>query len=133
MNEAYKASSYETGLRLLENLARSLRKRHPSAAASLREGMEETLTVTRLGLTGALSGTLQTTNAIENLNGAVRRGGGRVKRCRDGRMALHCVTAALESAHTFRRLKGHRDVPRLVAALRARDNIFERDNVRHAV
>ena len=134
MNEAYKASSYETGLRLLENLARSLQKRHPSAAASLREGMEETLTVTRLGLTGALSRTLETTNAIENLNGGVRRVGGRVKRCRDGRMALRwVVTAALESAHAFRRLKGHRDMPRLVAALRARDNNFERDNVRHAV
>lgn len=133
MNQAYKASSYETGLQLLENLARSLQKRHPSAAASLREGMEETLTVTRLGLTGALSRTLETTNAIENLNGGVRRVGGRVKRCRDGRMALRwVVTAALESARTFRRLKGHRAMPELVAALRARDNKFERDNVRDA-
>lgn len=133
MNQAYKASSYETGLQLLENLARSLQKRHPSAAASLREGMEETLTVTRLGLTGALSRTLETTNAIENLNGGVRRVGGRVKRCRDGRMALRwVVTAALESARTFRRLKGHRAMSELVAALRARDNKFERDNVRDA-
>ena len=134
MNEAYKASNYETGLRLLENLARSLEKRHPSAAASLREGLEETLTVTRLGLTGGLSRTLETTNPIENLNGGVRRVGGRVKRCRDGRMALRwVVTAALESAHTFRRIKGHRDMPTFVAALRTRDINIAGDNVREAV
>lgn len=134
MNEAYQARSYETGLHLLENLARSLEKRHPSAAASLREGMDETLTVTRLGLTGALSRTLETTNPIENLNGGIRRVGGRVKRCRHGRMALRWVaTAALESARTFRRLKGHRDMPKLIAALRARDNETKRDNVRPAV
>jgi putative transposase len=134
MNEAYKAKDYQTGLRLLQNLARTLEKKHPSAAASLREGMEETLTVTRLGLTGALAKTLETTNPIENLNGGVRRVGGRVKRCRDGRMALRwVVTAALEAARTFRRLKGHRDLPGLVAALRARDAEMNRDNVRPAV
>jgi putative transposase len=134
MNEAYKAKDYETGLRLLQNLARTLEKKHPSAAASLREGMEETLTVTKLGLTGALCKTLETTNPIENLNGGVRRVGGRVKRCRDGRMALRwVVTAALEAARTFRRLKGHRDLPKLVAALRARDAEMNRDNVRPAV
>lgn len=136
LNEAYKSTSYETGLRLLENLARSLDKRHPSAAASLREGMEETLTVTRLGLTGALCKTLETTNPIENLNGGVRRVGGRVKRCRDGRMALRWViTAALESARTFRRLKGHRELPKLVAVLRDRDIKYKQDiivdNARH--
>lgn len=134
MNEAYKAKDYETALRLLQNLARTLEKKHPSAAASLREGMEETLTVTKLGLTGALAKTLETTNPIENLNGGVRRVGGRVKRCRDGRMALRwVVTAALEAARTFRRLKGHRDLPKLVAALRARDAEMNRDNVRPAV
>jgi len=85
-------------------------------------------------LTGALSRTLETTNPIENLNGGIRRVGGRVKRCRHGRMALRWVaTAALESGRTFRRLKGHRDMPKLIAALRARDNETKRDNVRPAV
>ncbi len=138
MNQAYKTPSYETALRLLQNLARTLAKKHPSAAASLREGMEETLTVTRLGLTGALSRTLETTNPIENLNGGVRRVGGRVKRCRDGGMALRWVaTAALEAARKFRRLKGHRDMHKLLAALRARDaglkHDSKRDNVRPAM
>ena len=131
MNEAYKARSYETGLRLLKNLARSLGTTHPSAAASLREGMEETLTVTKLGVSGSLAKTLETTNPIENLNGAVRRIGGRVKRCRDGGMARRWVaTAALEAARTFRRLKGHTDIGQLVAALRARDADLKADNLR---
>jgi putative transposase len=130
MNEAYKATSYETALRLLENLARALDKTHPGAAASLREGMEETLTVTRLGLTGALSRSLETTNPIENLNGSVRRVGGRVKRCRDGRMALRWVaTAAIEAARTFRRLRGHRDMGRLVAELREHDTRMKHETV----
>lgn len=134
MNEAYQAKEYETGLRLLQNLARTLEKKHPSAAASLREGMEETLTITKLGLGGALAKTLETTNPIENLNGGIRRVGGRVKRCRDGRMARRWVaTAAFEAARSFHRLKGHRDMPKLIAALRARDADLERDNVRHAV
>ena len=113
MNEAYKTNSYDTALRLLENLARSLDKKHPTAAASLREDMEETLTVLRLGLTaGTLSKTLETTNPIENLNGA-----------RDGRMALRWVaTAAMEGARGFRRIKGHRDLPKLFAALQAVDS-----------
>jgi len=98
------------------------------------DGGGQTLTVTKLGLTGALCKTLETTNPIENLNGGVRRVGGRVKRCRDGRMALRwVVTAALEAARTFRRLKGHRDLPKLIAALRARDAEMNRDNVRPAV
>jgi transposase-like protein len=131
MNEAYGATSPETGQKLLQNLVRSLSKRHPSAAESLREGLEETLTVTMLGLTGSLAKTLETTNPIENLNGGVRRVGGRVKRCRDGGMARRWVaTAALECAGTFRRLKGHRDMPKLIAALRACDEQIQTDNVR---
>jgi transposase-like protein len=92
--------------------------------------MAETLTVLKLGLTGTLSRTMETTNPIENLNGAVRRIAGRVRRCRNGRMALRwVVTAALEAARTFRRLKGHREMPKLVAALRSLDEELRRDTV----
>lgn len=130
MNEAYKARSHKTALGLLENLANVLDASHPSAAASLREGMAETLTVLKLGLTGTLSRTMETTNPIENLNGGVRRIAGRVKRCRNGRMALRwVVTAALEAARTFRRLKGHREMPKLVAALLSYDEELRRDTV----
>lgn len=123
MNQAYGAASYETALRQLQNQVRVLSKAHPSAADSLREGLQETLTVKKLGLTGVLAKTLETTNPIENVNSGVRRVGGRVKRCRDGGMALRWVaTGALEHATKFRRLKGHKDMPQLVAALRARDS-----------
>lgn len=122
MSQAYAADSYELALRQLKNLATGLKRTQPSAGASLIEGLEETLTVKALGITGALARTLQTTNAIENLNSGVRRVAGRVKRCRHGSMALRWVaTAALESARGFHRLRGHKDMSRLVSALKAHD------------
>jgi transposase-like protein len=122
MSQAYAASTYETALKQLKNQARVLAKDHTGAAESLKEGLEETLAVKKLGLTGALAKTLETTNPIENVNGGVRRVGGRVKRCRGGGMALRWVaTGALEHATKFRRLKGYKDMPKLIAALRARD------------
>jgi transposase-like protein len=131
MNQAYAASSYETALRLLQNQVRALAKDHPGAADSLREGLHETLAVKKLGLTGVLAKTLETTNPIENVNSGIRRVGGRVKRCRGGGMALRWVaTGALEHATKFRRLKGHKEMPKLVAALRARDAEMKNANVR---
>jgi putative transposase len=131
MSEAYAAGSYDTALKLLKNQVRVLAKDHTGAAESLKEGLEETLAVKKLGLTGALAKTLETTNAIENLNSGVRRVGGRVKRCRGGGMAKRWVaTGALEHAKKFRRLKGHRDMPKLIAALRARDAEMKDANVR---
>jgi transposase-like protein len=122
MNQAYAADSHELALRQLKNLAAALKRTQPSAAASLLEGLEETLTVKALGITGALARTLQTTNAIENLNSGVRRVAGRVKRCRHGSMALRWVaTAAFESARGFHRLRGHKDILKLIHALEAHD------------
>jgi len=72
--------------RLLANLVRRLRDAHPGAAASLEEGLDETLTVKRLSLPSKLERQLSTTNAIENVMGAVRRLTRRVKRWRGGRM-----------------------------------------------
>lgn len=122
LREAYNAESYEVGLKLLENLVLGLQKEHPSAAASLREGLEETLTVKRLGLTGALEKSLRTTNPIENLNSGIRRISKRVKRWRDGGMVLRWAAAsALEAEKHFHRLKGHKAMPSLLAALRNHD------------
>lgn len=131
MSQAYAAATVDLALSQLKNLERSLAKTQPSAASSLREGLEETLTVKGLGLTGRLAKTFETTNPIENLNGGVRRVGGRVKRCPSGAMALRWVgTAALECEKTFRRVRGHKEIPKLVAALRARDAEIENTNVR---
>lgn len=122
LQEAYNAESYETALKLLKNLARVLQKEHPSAASSLREGLEETLTVKRLGLTGALEKSLRTTNPIENLNSGIRRISKRVKRWRGGGMVLRWAAAsALDAEKRFRRLKGYKAMPFLLAALRNRD------------
>jgi len=134
LSEAYAMPAYEAALAALEKVAADMEKQQPSAASSLREGMKQTLAVKKLGLTGRLAKTLETTNPIENLNGGVRRVSGRVKRCRDGSMARRwVVTAALEAAKGFRRIKGHRDLPKLVAALKARDAEFENASVRRAV
>ena len=122
ISQAYAVDSHELALRQLKNLATNLKRTQPSAAASLLEGLDETLTVKALGITGALARTLQTTNAIENLNDGVRRVAGRVKRCRHGGMALRWVaTAALEAGKGFHRLRGHADVTKLISALRAHD------------
>lgn len=133
LSEAYAAASYELALAQLQNLARSLGKKQPSAASSLREGIEETLTVKKLGISGWLAKTLETTNPIENLNKGIRRVSARVDRCRSGAMALRWVaTGALESARGFRRLKGHAQIGKLIAALRARDAELDATDVRRA-
>ena len=119
MREAYKCTKVETAKRLLNNLARSLQKKHPSAAASLREGLDETLTVMDLGLNASLSRTLSTTNPIENLNGLLRSTTHRVKRWDDGTMILRwALVGVLEATRGFRRLKGHKDMGLLVAHLK---------------
>jgi putative transposase len=118
MQRAYDTPDATQALAQLERLARALEREHPGAAASLREGLEETLTLQRLGLTGALYRTLRSTNAIENLNGSIARYTRNVKRWRDGHMVLRWVGAALHEASThFRRVRGYRELPILIAAL----------------
>ena len=119
MREAYKCTKVETAKRLLNNLVRALSKKHPSAAASLREGLDETLTVLGLGLSPALTRTFSTTNPVEHLNERIRTTARRVKRWDDGTMVLRWVlVGVLEAARGFRRLKGHKDMNLLVAQLK---------------
>jgi len=121
LRDAWAADSAELGQRQLERLARSLEREHPGAAASLREGLEETFTVQRLGITGALARTLASTNPIENLNGAVAAFTRNVKRWRGGQMIQRWVAGALlEAQKHFRRVRGYHDMRRLIAALDAR-------------
>ena len=118
LHEAFESESAALGERRLNNLARSLEREHPGAAASVREGLPETLTVVRLGLTGALQRTLRSTNAIENLNGSVQRYTRNVKRWRGGEMIQRWVSAALlDAERRFRRVRGFRDMHRLMLAL----------------
>ena len=95
---------------------------YPSAAASIREGLDETLTVVEWQLSERLRRSLATTNAVESLLSRTRHVKRNVKRWRGGTMVLRWVDAGvLEAAKGFRRVKGCRDMPVLVAALRARD------------
>jgi transposase-like protein len=95
---------------------------HEDAAASLREGLEETLTVVKLNLTITLRRSLATTNSIENLVGSIRRVTRNVKRWRGGDMIRRWAGLGLfNAAKRFRRIKGYREMPKLVAALRTVD------------
>jgi transposase-like protein len=120
MQEAYRASSAERARRQLGALAAWLQRQgEEGAAASLREGLDETLTVLALGLPPTLRRSLCTTNAIENLIGHIRRIGGKVKTWK-GDMRRRWAWLAISDAQTrFHRIKGHRDLAVLVSALRA--------------
>ena len=127
MNQAYATRDAQRARRLLDHLARRLEHQHPGAAASLREGLEETLSVIRLGLPENLERVLSSTNLIENLFSRVRAIGRRVKRWQSGTMVLRWTAAGvLEAERGFRKITGFRAMPTLVAALRARDAQFER-------
>jgi putative transposase len=122
MNQAYTTRDPKRAQRVLEGLTRRLEHQHPGAAASLREGLEETLTVMRLGLPENLERVLSSTNLIENLFGRVREIGRRVKRWQNGTMVLRWTAAGvLEAERGFRKVVGYRALPILVAALRAHD------------
>ena len=118
MNDAWHSKNAALARRQLERLANSLAKAHPGAAASLREGLAETLTLITLGIHGALYRTFRTTNPIENLNGLIGHYTRNVKRWRDGEMVLRWIGTALhEASGGFRAVRGFRDMKPLVAAL----------------
>jgi transposase-like protein len=120
MRQAYHAESALKAESLLTGLAAELDKTHPGAAASLREGMAETLTILRLGVPPALARTLHSTNPIESMIEICREHSKNVKRWRDGTMALRwCAAGMLEAGHQFRRVNGHLHLPKLRAALEA--------------
>jgi transposase-like protein len=127
MRQAYSSNNVVHARKLLQNLARTLKADHPSASASVEEGLEETLTVMAMKLPNNLERVLSTTNAIENLIGSTRDLSARVKRWRDGEMIVRWTATAVQEASTkFRRIAGHKSMPRLVRALRAHD-IVERE------
>jgi putative transposase len=122
MRRAYESGASTAGRRILTALARHLATSYPAAAASLGEGLDETLTVLELPITDRLRRSLATTNAIENVISHLRYVHHNVKRWRNGRMVLRWAAAGFqEAAKGFRRIKGCTDLPRLVAVLRRRD------------
>ena len=119
LTDAYKSPSKKAAKARLLALSKQLLDDHPDAAASLKEGLDETLTVVALNLSPLLQRTLATTNAIENLNGSIRRIARRVKRWRDGRMVKRWIAAGIiEAERGFHRIRGHKSLAKLVQALK---------------
>jgi putative transposase len=118
LRQAWELDDADKAERLLRNLARRLDQEAPGVAASILEGLDEMLTVNRLGLPAKLRRSLACTNSIENMMGTVRRVCRNVKRWRNAAMALRWTAAGMmEAAKGFRRLKAYKQLPILRAAL----------------
>jgi putative transposase len=118
MTDAYHADSALEAEAALLALAKELDRTHPGAAASLPEGLDQTLTVLRLGVPPTLARTLRSTNCIESMISVCREHAGNVKRWRDGQMALRwCAAGMVEAGKQFRRVNGHLHLPALRTAL----------------
>ncbi|MGC9961600.1 MAG: IS256 family transposase [Acidimicrobiales bacterium] len=118
MRAAYHDPDFLAAEATLEDLARQLHKSHPGAAGSLREGLSETLTITRLGVPPTLARTLRSTNAVESMIEICRDHSTNVKRWRDGQMALRwCAAGMVEATKQFRRVNGFLHLPALRNAL----------------
>jgi len=127
INQAYALRDYKRAERLLENLARQLSRDYPGAAASLREGLQESLSLMRLELPPSLERVLSSTNLIENLFSRVRQVAQRVKRWQGGTMILRwTVAGVLEAERSFRKLAGYQGLPMLMSKLRALDAALDR-------
>ena len=118
LRSAWKLDDHTAALGRLQTLANELAHSHPGAAASPREGLEETLTVTRLQIRGALKRTLESTNPCESMIECVRRTSRNVKRRQSGDMALRWTAAGmLEAEQQFRKIIGYRDLAKLAVAI----------------
>jgi transposase-like protein len=118
LRAAWALDDHDLALDRLRVLADELARTDPGAAASLREGLEETLTVTRLGVRGRLKRTLASTNPCESMIETVRRISRNVKRWQNGDMCLRWTAAGMLEAETqFRRIIGHRDLAKLAVAV----------------
>ena len=118
MRAAWALTDPELAEQRLELLAGELDRTWPDAAASLREGMADTLTLLRLGITGQLAKTLCSTNPCESMIEIVRYTQRNVKRWQDGDMRKRWTAAGmLVAEEQFRRIIGYRDLAKLVIAV----------------
>jgi putative transposase len=118
VRDAWSSHDDKLARKQLMRLASSIQTKHPGAAASLREGLDETLTLQGLGITGALYRTLRTTNPIENLNGSVAHYSRNVRRWKDASMIMRWVASALSDATArFRKLRGFGEMKALPKVL----------------
>jgi transposase-like protein len=118
LRAAWTLDDHDRALNELEVLADELVRSHPGAAASLREGMHETLTITRLGVRGRLKRTLASTNPCESMIDTVRRVARNVKNWQSGDMCLRWTAAGMREAEgQFRKIIGYTDLAKLAVAV----------------
>lgn len=118
MRKAWRRTDVTLARKELEALARRLEETNIDAARSLREGLEETLTIQRLGVGQVLARTLRTTNALESMNEIIRTRTRNVKHWQNGDMRERWVAAAmLEAESQFKRVQGCRELPALARTL----------------
>ncbi len=123
LREAWSLRDAKVAKRRLERLASSLETKHPGAAASVKEGLDATLTLQRLGISGTLYKKLRSTNMIENLNSGIVTYSRNVKRWQSGSMVVRWTSAAIvEAEKQFRRVQGWRDIKTLITALSEFEN-----------
>jgi putative transposase len=121
MRRAWAETDYGRAREQLTRLADELEHTHPGAAASLREGLEETLTVIRLGIKGKLKRTLESTNPCESMLDCVRTTQRNVKHWSSGEMGLRWTAAGmLEAEKQFRKVIGYTQLPNLAVAIERR-------------
>jgi putative transposase len=121
LRRAWAETDYDRALEQLQRLADELDHTHPGAAGSLREGMQETLTVTRLRIKGKLKRTLESTNPCESMIDTVRTTQRNVKHWSSGEMGLRWTSAGmLDAEKQFRKVIGYLDLPRLAVAIERR-------------
>jgi len=130
LRRAWAQTDHDRALEQLNALALELDRAHPGAAASLREGIEQTLTVIRLGITGKLKHTLQSTNPIESMISTVRVINRNVKNWSSGEMCLRWTAAGMLEAETrFRKVQGYRGLANLTVAIE--HDLTRRRNAAH--
>ena len=118
LREAWALDDHDQALDRLKALGAEFERSHPGAAGSLREGIAETLALTRFGITGSLKRTLTSTNPCESMIECVRRTSRNVKHWQSGEMALRWTAAGmLEAERQFRRIIGYRDLAKLAVAI----------------
>jgi transposase-like protein len=126
LRRAWRETDYSRAIGLLRALADELERTHPGAAGSLREGMEETLTVTRLGIKGKLRRTLESTNPCESMIDCVRTTQRNVKHWSSGEMGLRWTAAGmLEAEKQFRKVIGYTQLPQLAIAIERRLHLHQ--------
>lgn len=132
LRRAWALDDHARALDQLKALAGELDRAYPGAAGSLREGLEETLTLTRLGVTGSLKRTLESTNPCESMIEIVRRTQRNVKRWTSGEMALRWTAAGmLEAERQFRKIIGYKHLASLVIAIERDHDARHRPDAAH--